>query len=575
MRYFWIFLLISINIVIADSVINEIHYNPSGSDNNKEFVEILSDSYVNLTGYTIEDSGNSDVLTLLKHVNSDYALIVESGFDFSSINCSVYSAGATIGNNLNNDEDVVILRDISNDIVDVVYYFDDWGGDDNDKSLERIDKDGFSSDSSNWKEGGSAGEANSVAAGGCDWTLDIILNGTVFDDPEFKVKATKLNGDRANLSVAKWIVDSEGNTDKQYSAWNFEAVNYKTSSKYSPAISRGDAYYIRANITNSSCVDSNLTNNYVSELIYVTKDAVKGQGSESYIEIDDIPAQVEFGDIVNAEITVYLGDTAKYAVYASVEDEDNRVSEKSTMHFKDKFTKYVLNVPIQMKTNCNERYDEGVYNVVIEGLDLKEEKAIEIEGYSSFCDKPKTAPIKSTKNSKKFVYELVSKPNEVIVGEKFPIDVKLQNNDDEDIYIEIWSYVYRGNKAYTGDREDNKENFVLDAEESKTIRLYNDLDDDVSAGDYKLKIKIRKNHQKTTNDITGEIVIVKPTESEVVIVSQQGEVVQEDIIREGSPYNRFNPITIYESSSSKAKENVSYFILSGFGILGLILVLRY
>ena len=112
-------------------------YNPSGSDNNMEFVEIYSDTPINLTGYTIEDVSSSDTLLVLNYTNSQYALIVESGFNYTGISASIYSVGATIGNNLNNDEDTFILRDAKGKIVDIVSYQDSWGADGNGFSLER------------------------------------------------------------------------------------------------------------------------------------------------------------------------------------------------------------------------------------------------------------------------------------------------------------------------------------------------------------------------------------------------------------------------------------------------------
>ena len=92
---FW--LLILSNAVLADILINEIMYNPAGNDNNKEFIEIYSDNYTNLTDYIISDASSNDSLVELYYFDSNYSLIVEDGFNYSNINASIYSAGATIG----------------------------------------------------------------------------------------------------------------------------------------------------------------------------------------------------------------------------------------------------------------------------------------------------------------------------------------------------------------------------------------------------------------------------------------------------------------------------------------------
>ena len=99
-------------------------YNPEGSDNNREFIEIYLTEPENIGNYTIEDSSTSspDHLTLLQYQESSFALIVEEDFDYSSINASIYSIGAAIGNGLNNDRDTLYLYDSESKIVNYNSY---------------------------------------------------------------------------------------------------------------------------------------------------------------------------------------------------------------------------------------------------------------------------------------------------------------------------------------------------------------------------------------------------------------------------------------------------------------------
>lgn len=93
-------------------VINEVLYDPAGSDNNKEFIEIVTHEPLNLTGWIIADAEANDTLTELRYHEQNetfYLLIVEEGFNYTELNASIYSAGATIGNNLNNDYDEIKL----------------------------------------------------------------------------------------------------------------------------------------------------------------------------------------------------------------------------------------------------------------------------------------------------------------------------------------------------------------------------------------------------------------------------------------------------------------------------------
>ena len=97
---------------------------------------------------------------------------------------------------------------------------------------------------------------------------------------------------------------------------------------------------------------------------------------------------------------------------------------------------------------------------------------------------------------------------EINVGEKFDLTVKLDNNNDVDIPIKVWSYVYRGSKSYSGDREENKQEFILKAHSLHIIELEN-IVEDAEPGNYKFKVVLNKNNQKTNSQITKDIIINK------------------------------------------------------------------
>ncbi|MBU2497244.1 MAG: lamin tail domain-containing protein [Nanoarchaeota archaeon] len=110
------------------------------------------------------------------------------------------------------------------------------------------------------------------------------------------------------------------------------------------------------------------------------------QDKESIIKIEKYPEEAKFGETLKIEIFIYRGDTSKYAIYAYVENEDNVVSEKTTLHVKSKFTEYEMTIPIQLKANCNDKYENGTYNIILEGLGEKDEEEIEINGIdNSLC----------------------------------------------------------------------------------------------------------------------------------------------------------------------------------------------
>src|SRR3989338_1284140 len=106
--------------------ITEVFPNPIGDDNNKEFIEIYNPTGVNLSGYVIGDEASNDTLVGLFYENGTYALVVEEGFAWQILNssASIYSAGATIGNNLGNTQDSVFFYDSEKVLLESMQYSD-------------------------------------------------------------------------------------------------------------------------------------------------------------------------------------------------------------------------------------------------------------------------------------------------------------------------------------------------------------------------------------------------------------------------------------------------------------------
>ncbi len=101
--------------------ITEVMYNPVGSDNNGEYVEVLFDVGTNLEGWIIRDGDSSDVLVLLNGSgNSKLNLIIEEelvGFELNLNEVSVYSVGKAIGNGLGNSGDEIYLHDTDANLI--------------------------------------------------------------------------------------------------------------------------------------------------------------------------------------------------------------------------------------------------------------------------------------------------------------------------------------------------------------------------------------------------------------------------------------------------------------------------
>jgi hypothetical protein len=122
---------------------------------------------------------------------------------------------------------------------------------------------------------------------------------------------------------------------------------------------------------------------------------------ESNLEIIDAPEEAVFGDIVDIKLNVYRGNTGKYAVYVRVEDDNEKdVSEEAILHVFTKYIDYKIKIPVQLKLNCNDKYDEDEYIIFVEGLNEQVSQEIKISGKSSLCEN------KGDKNDKQTIKDI-------------------------------------------------------------------------------------------------------------------------------------------------------------------------
>jgi hypothetical protein len=125
-KYIFVFVAFVFLAFATEARISEVMYNPPGTDNNKEYVELIFDSPKMMKNWSVTDNKSSDVLILMNGSgNSRINLIVEEGYNVSFLNLnnvSVYSVGVTIGDNLNNGGDIVIVSDSNGSVIDSVSY---------------------------------------------------------------------------------------------------------------------------------------------------------------------------------------------------------------------------------------------------------------------------------------------------------------------------------------------------------------------------------------------------------------------------------------------------------------------
>ncbi|QQG39256.1 MAG: lamin tail domain-containing protein [Candidatus Woesearchaeota archaeon] len=442
-----ILLILVFLLIIPNSyafVINEIMYNPEGDDNNNEYLEIILDSYINLSGYKIQDSISEDSLQELQYVNNNFALIVEEGFNFTGINSSVYSVGATIGNNLNNDNDLVILKDSNDSILNAVSYSNSWGADGNGKSLCRLpDEEGL------WKECvKTPGKANS-------------------DEDQIGYNVVKINeflpdpngDDDAPMPNGEWIeffndddqdLDLSGLIIKDNSGKSLEIADSNT---LSGTIIKANSYLVVymnglfgfLNNDGFEKIQFYNNNNLIEEVSYSdseqgaswakvnglwVKNTPTAGGSNIYtndsyraeLKILDVDLgrddKAKFGDIIKVKISINKGNSTKNALSLFVEGA-KEISKKTKFNVYDNYIENIITLPIQLFPNCDNKFQNGEYKVVLEGLDDSDREEIEIEGNNDdlcIIEKVKEE-VKENKGSKETAKEVKAKTEKQKVTE--------------------------------------------------------------------------------------------------------------------------------------------------------------
>ncbi len=299
-----LFLVYSLLASASAIQINEIMYNPGGSDNNKEFIEIYFDDYTNLTDWVVADSYSNDTLVMLQNFNSSYALIVENGFNYSDINASIYSAGAAIGNNLNNDEDSIFLYSSNFTLINNLTYTSSWGANGDNNSLQLVNGSWLASSPTpgtennisieeNPPEENITNETTPTEEDWCDLSVSINASEIIKDNEigyKLRVQDLHCQNIEHEYSIKYWIIDLFGHYLKKSYTSTYDIICSDTSyhQKKTEEICGLDAYYIEAEITKHGCNDNNSLNDYTKQLVIV-----KGKSLNSSVcdatEIVQIP----------------------------------------------------------------------------------------------------------------------------------------------------------------------------------------------------------------------------------------------------------------------------------------------
>jgi len=535
---------------MANILINEVMYDPECSDSYCEYVEIYNNgtNTINMTAWTIADNGNEDNLEgnnedILIPSNS-YGLIVDTDsrtyahYDLPDNLIWIYVEDSAIGNGLSNSETVILKDESGNVIGNVTYngaadgqaysFFEEWNLTDPSPGKSNIGEETLDYNKIKITEffPDPSGEDNQNMPNG-EW-VELYNEGD--DDLDLLGFELKDNvGDEADVVITEIAAENTIIKSKGYLVIYANGV--------SGFLNNNGFEEIKLYDLNGNVVDS-ITYEGSDESVSWSLTDGKWQKStptpggdnfderqsiESALDIEEIydlgDDKAEWGDIIRVKFYAYKGNTNQNVIWMWIEDKNNeRATKKSKFSIYDKFQNYTLTYPIQIPDNCENEFASGVGRVVLSGFDATDYKELEIRETPECKNETKSARISL------FEYELVESPEEI--SSDFKSKVKLKNNDDEPLNVDVWSYVYSGSKKYVKEEQENMQAVNLSSGEEKIIELNTKPVDIEENKDYRFKVKILKDGRKTPYDITKEI-RVKSESIKKPIDSVTGNVIYE------------------------------------------------
>ena len=438
------------------------------------------------------------------------------------------------------------------------------------------------------------GAENKYVAG-CDWDINIQMENKIFTgtDLNFTVAAERIYGFPQNITVRGTIEDVFGEVVKEYTPWTNDEVHTSASKQYSPNL-KEDVYQISFWFENLSCADNIIANNKAAALVAINPQYKQTKSSlaieEIYLGNDE---EAEWGDQFRAKVNIYKGYETKYSVQLWAERDGEKISKTTTVNIDEKYKYYPLTLPVQLEPNCNQKIEDGTAQLVLDAFGLQTKKEFTIAGEDSeVCKDYLTYVTELAKEEEKqnlnSAYEIIEFPSSIEAGGIFRIKVQLLNDKNPHSY-EVWSYLYRGNKCYSCqdsalERDEHKQKVTLRENEAKILEFLLKADEDMEEGEYKLKVSARKDEQKTTKDLIVEIPLL-PRKDDSVVQLQDDSVSllgQEDD-GDGENGQSLSPmkeailptvqgITVYQSSSEKARQLIPFILATTFGLLCLVFI---
>jgi len=500
--------------VLARAVeINEIMYNPAGDDAGNEWVEIYNLERFDLANWTIGDLSSNDTLVAIKVTDSQFAIVVENPLLFADSNASVYFAGSTIGNGLGNSGDTIYFYNQNKTLVDFVAYNSTFANGNN-KTLEKYNN--------SWHE--------SIANGGT---------------PGYENSVFLFSENNSDISVNVTANVTENST-----------INYTNLTN-----STNSSQNNTANITNSANT-TNSTNSSINHANSTQNETNAADACFTFIQINTSKQiyedeAIKFRHIVNSS-------SDNFSIIYWVEDlfgavvknpyETRTLTEKSfTPHPSERDTVYIIKSVL--KTDCANATAEKIVifktNETFEDIPVKETK-----------NETKKEEVNEDKT--KFSYNLLYYDENITQNVEARAVVEIIS-DGEPHQIKITGYIYRGAKKYSDIYE---ESFTIDRNDKKSTELL--FLTGASPGEYKMKIRINKDSQKTDYEITMNVTVISDFAN---ATENNGETMNKTSNNmSATKTNTTSPPVVYQSKQSKLNAVIPIAIITVLAGLSAVLV---
>ena len=100
--------------------------------------------------------------------------------------------------------------------------------------------------------------------------------------------------------------------------------------------------------------------------------------------------RVKFGENIRVRLTIYRGNTSKTSISAWIEKSGEKISKRTRFNINKKFEEKDITIPIQIFPNCNKKFSDGEYTLVVEGLNEEDKNTIDIQDITkNLCEKQK------------------------------------------------------------------------------------------------------------------------------------------------------------------------------------------